>query len=192
MFISIDARWFDTGWRGIPKLALGGAISDLGYHALDLIVRYFGIPDLLCGARTNIPDGTRLLELEDVADFVMGFRKQQLSGRLAISRYSSVPGEYLLIQGRSGSIKASTSTLLITRYRKGGDCSQIWQRSEEAVKKAALRHILTTYLRALGDRKKTRKHLQHHLDVVQLLENCYKESLSLDAPIKQMDAWDGR
>lgn len=192
MFISVDARKSNMGWRAIPELALGGVVSDLGYHALDLIVRYFGVPDGLCGMWTNISDKGRYRKMEDAADYLMSFRKHELAGILKITRLSPSSREYLFIQGRSGSIKASTSTLLVTRYRKGADCSQIWKRSEQVVKWAALKHILTRYLRALGDRKKTKEHLQHHLNVVRLLENCYKESHRLDAPIKQLDDWDGR
>ncbi|MDP9416443.1 MAG: Gfo/Idh/MocA family oxidoreductase [Actinomycetota bacterium] len=35
----------DASWRGDPGLAGGGAMLDMGYHAVDLVVGLLGVPD---------------------------------------------------------------------------------------------------------------------------------------------------
>lgn len=74
------------GWRGLTSKAGGGCIIDMGYHLVDLILWYFGLPDRVLaevsiGAR---PD--RAYDAEDAALIHFGY-DSGLYGSLLLSRF---------------------------------------------------------------------------------------------------------
>jgi predicted dehydrogenase len=68
---SIEGRYtlnighLDEGWRADKQAAGGGALMDMGYHFVDLIVWYFGLPDSLT---CRLSSGNRENQKYDVED----------------------------------------------------------------------------------------------------------------------------
>lgn len=92
------------GWRGEKKLAGGGCLIDMGYHMIDLLMWYFGLPDKIfsetsCNAKEDID-----YDAEDTSQVVFRYCKKDLWGSLLISRVIPPKQEYLSIYGTRGII----------------------------------------------------------------------------------------
>lgn len=112
---SIEARYtmniarLDEGWRASRLFAGGGALIDLGYHYIDLIVWYFGLPDSVTGKiSTGNRDGQEY-DVEDTAfvDFSYnnnGDDTDRVLGSLIVSRVYPDKDESLISYGSKGSV----------------------------------------------------------------------------------------
>ncbi|MFA5791472.1 MAG: Gfo/Idh/MocA family oxidoreductase [Candidatus Paceibacterota bacterium] len=93
-----------SGWRGQKKLAGGGCLIDMGYHLLDLLLWYFGLPDGViaessCKAKENI-----IYDAEDTIALLFDYHHKGFFGSALISRSISPKQEYLNVFGTRGSI----------------------------------------------------------------------------------------
>jgi len=112
---SIEARYtlniarLDEGWRASRLYSGGGALVDLGYHYIDLIVWYFGLPDsVTCKLSTGNRDG-QVYDVEDTAflDFSYndsGADNERILGSLIVSRVYPDKEELLVAYGTKGSV----------------------------------------------------------------------------------------
>ncbi len=112
---SIEARYtmniarLDEGWRASRLFSGGGALIDLGYHYIDLIVWYFGLPDSVTGKlSTGNRDGQQY-DVEDTAflDFSYndsGEDHERILGSLIVSRVYPDKDEMLVAYGTKGSV----------------------------------------------------------------------------------------
>lgn len=106
----IDARYtFYTnspheGWRGRIELAGGGCLVDMGYHIIDLLMWYFGLPDLVfaetsCAAKEGI-----VYDAEDTAQVIFRYSRQNIFSSLLVSRVIPPKTEYFDVYGTRGII----------------------------------------------------------------------------------------
>lgn len=91
------------GWRGRTAKAGGGCIIDMGYHLVDMILWYFGLPDRVLadvsvGAR---PD--RDYDAEDTALIHFAY-DSGLYGSLLLSRYIGPKTEQIRLVGSKGMV----------------------------------------------------------------------------------------
>jgi predicted dehydrogenase len=91
------------GWRGSTTEAGGGCIIDMGYHLIDMILWYFGLPDrvladMSVGAR---PD--RDYDAEDTALIHFAY-DSGLYGSLLLSRYIGPKTEQIRLVGSKGMV----------------------------------------------------------------------------------------
>ena len=104
----------DEGWRASAKLAGGGALVDMGYHSIDLLLWYFGLPTSIT-ARTTRTRVNQLYDVEDTAyllfDYELGPPHHKLLGNFVISRVRTEKQEYLRVFGTKGSIKVSRNEI---------------------------------------------------------------------------------
>lgn len=120
---SIEARYtmniqrLDEGWRANKVYSGGGALLDLGYHYIDLIVWYFGLPDsITCKLSTGNRDGQDY-DVEDTAfvDFYYndeGRDNERVLGSLIVSRVYPDKEEQLIAYGTKGSVAVMRGKLL--------------------------------------------------------------------------------
>lgn len=89
------------GWRGQRTTAGGGCIIDMGYHLIDLIIWYFGLPDrVLADLSTNArPD--RRYDAEDTAVIQVAY-EDGFYGSVLLSRYIGPKAEELRLVGSDG------------------------------------------------------------------------------------------
>jgi len=111
---SIEARYtlnvarLDEGWRASRLFSGGGALIDLGYHYIDLLVWYFGLPQRVT---CDLSSGNRPGQLYDVEDTAMlhfaygdeGSPEATL-GSLIVSRVYPDKDESLVAYGTHGSV----------------------------------------------------------------------------------------
>ncbi len=113
---SIEGRYtlnighLDEGWRASKKSAGGGALMDMGYHFVDLIIWYFGLPDSLT---CRMSSGNRENQKYDVEDTALlsftyndkGDDKGRVLGNIIISRVYPQKEESLTVYGSKGSVR---------------------------------------------------------------------------------------
>lgn len=112
---SIEARYtmniarLDDGWRASRLFSGGGALIDLGYHYIDLIVWYFGLPDSVTGKLSTGNRDGQVYDVEDTAflDFSYnddGQDNERVLGSLIVSRVYPDKDEVLVAYGSKGSV----------------------------------------------------------------------------------------
>ncbi len=98
----------DEGWRASNDLAGGGVLNDMGYHFVDLLVWYMGLPT---SVTARLSRGNRIGQEYDVEDTVnllfdysMGNHDEKVIGNFIISRVYPQKSERLIVMGDKGII----------------------------------------------------------------------------------------
>ncbi|MEV5510045.1 Gfo/Idh/MocA family protein [Streptomyces orinoci] len=92
-----------AGWRGDVKQAGGGCIIDMGYHLIDLLLWYFGLPSRILAefSATAVPDAG--YNAEDTAVIQLGYGTN-MYGSVLLSRWAAPKTEKLHVVGTRGSL----------------------------------------------------------------------------------------
>jgi len=129
----------ELGWRGDRGTTGGGALLELGYHAIDLLTWTIGLPETVygsqvCGHRPDLtaPDGGPLpvYDTDDSAAALLRY-PQNCMGTLVTSRRSGPVSEALSLHGRDGSLTATVETC--TLRSPDGDLLESTQTHASAV-----------------------------------------------------------
>ncbi len=108
-------------WRGDKASAGGGALLDLGYHPIDLLVRLLGFPEEVYGALSGTRGGDvaadgdqpeRVYDTEDTATAILRYHGG-LMATVVASRRSGPVSEGLSLHGRGGSLSADGENCLL-------------------------------------------------------------------------------
>ncbi len=109
----------ELGWRGDRSVAGGGALMELGYHGVDLIVRHFGLPEEVYGQcvgdtrpRFEAEDIEPIYDTEDTATVVLRYG-DGLVADIVASRRSGPVSEGLSFHGWEGSVSATGETCVL-------------------------------------------------------------------------------
>lgn len=114
------------GWRGKKDLAGGGCLIDMGYHGIDLLMWYFGLPDLVfaetsCAAKEDI-----IYDAEDTAQVLFRYTKRGILGSFLVSRVMPPKTEYFDVYGTRGIIHIERGR--IERRSPGGTVQEVLSR----------------------------------------------------------------
>jgi len=123
----------DEGWRASKDLAGGGVLIDMGYHFVDLLVWYMGLPT---SVTARLSRGNRIGQKYDVEDTVnllfdysTGNHDEKVVGNFIISRVYPQKSEKLTVLGSKGIIAIERGKIqrldangneIETLERKGG------------------------------------------------------------------------
>jgi predicted dehydrogenase len=114
---TLNIAELDKGWRASKSIAGGGALLDMGYHFIDLLVWYFGIPS---SVNARITRGNRPGQVYDVEDTVHLLCDYQMEGysseekllaSVIISRVYPQKEESLIVYGTKGIIKLNQACI---------------------------------------------------------------------------------
>ena len=111
----------NLAWRGDKASAGGGALLELGYHAIDLMVWMLGLPEdgfgtSAAGNRPDSlgPDGKRLppYDTDDTAAAILRYADGAMA-TVVTTRSSGPVSEQLCLHGRAGSLTASSEMCVL-------------------------------------------------------------------------------
>ncbi|MBF6332497.1 Gfo/Idh/MocA family oxidoreductase [Nocardia transvalensis] len=106
------------GWRGQSGKAGGGCVIDMGYHLIDLVLWYFGLPDRIMADLSANARLDRHYDAEDTA-LVHFWYRRGLYGSLLFSRFLGPKTEELRLVGPRGVVHLERDR--ICRLSNSGD-----------------------------------------------------------------------
>ena len=109
------------GWRGDKASSGGGALLELGYHPIDLLVWMLGLPEEVYGISAGVtrpekPEPTQpalpIYDTDDTAAAVLRYADGAMA-TVVTTRSSGPVGEELSLHGRGGSLTANGESCLL-------------------------------------------------------------------------------
>ncbi|RMI45570.1 Gfo/Idh/MocA family protein [Streptomyces triticirhizae] len=92
-----------AGWRGRASMAGGGALMDMGYHLIDLLIWYLGLPDRILADTSTAAHPDADYDAEDTALVHLAY-DFGLYGSLLVSRSAGPKTEQLTVTGPRGAV----------------------------------------------------------------------------------------
>lgn len=89
------------GWRGLAAEAGGGCVIDMGYHLIDMLLWYFGLPDRVLADLSVSARPDRDYDAEDTALIHFAYTRG-LYGSLLLSRFIGPKTEQIRLAGSQG------------------------------------------------------------------------------------------
>lgn len=155
-----------VGWRGNKDKAGGGCIIDMGYHLIDLLLLYLGIPDEVCATYGSFAKAEKY-DAEDTASILVRYTKRNIFGSLSLSRFIGPKQEMLRIVGTKGYIKISnTEAELCTN---DGKVTRTIRASD-----FAKRHALDYFVDVMEKRKPNISSSAIHMAHSAFIDACYR------------------
>lgn len=115
------------GWRGDTAKAGGGCIIDMGYHLIDMILWYFGLPDRVLADLSVEARPDRTYDAEDTALIHFGY-DSGLYGSLLLSRFIGPKTEQIRLVGSRGIVHLERGR--IRRLTNGGESIESLSREQ--------------------------------------------------------------
>lgn len=104
-----------TGWRAERKFAEGGVVLDMGYHAIDMVRKFFGQPDHVTSMLTYVNSEMETERLEDFLTANASFKGSGVVGNIILGRHHGEKQETFEILGSKGTMRVTPKKeLLIT------------------------------------------------------------------------------
>ncbi len=157
------------GWRG-KKESSGGCLIDMGYHIIDLLMWYFGLPykvfaEMSSGAKENI-----VYDAEDTAQVIFQYEKRNLWGSLLISRVIPPKQEHFNVYGTRGIIHIERGK--IERYSSKGQLQESLKR--EYSWPSAAQDQLEYFVKVIHNEKENISSPEFHFNHLAFIEAAYK------------------
>lgn len=156
------------GWRGNKSIAGGGCILDMGYHMIDLLIWYFGLPQRVCAhfSAKATPETAR--ECEDTALITFAYQNG-LYGSLFLSRFHAPKMEEIKICGSKGIIELNKAEASI-KLNNGEVIKKITFPIDETFLAAQQIDGFCDHIRGKQDFSIP---VHHHLQLLAFIESCY-------------------
>jgi predicted dehydrogenase len=93
-------------WRDSKQLAGGGCVIDMGYHMIDLLIWYFGLPNSIIAKISHNGKKNTIYNTEDTAKIMFNYKKEndKFWGSALISKVISPKQEQFNVYGTKGTI----------------------------------------------------------------------------------------
>lgn len=157
------------GWRGQRDSAGGGCIVDMGYHMIDMIIWYFGLPDNVHAEFSAKAKPEEKYDAEDTA-FVLFSYEDGLHGSLFLSRYCPPKTEQIRVIGDRGIIEVERGH--IRRLRNNGEIAESLKREHSWP--AAATDQIDYFCRVIGGERENIGSPEYHLQHISFIDACYK------------------
>lgn len=115
------------GWRGKATSAGGGCIIDMGYHLVDMILWYFGLPNRVLADISMSARPDRSYDAEDTALIHFSY-DSGLYGSLLLSRFIGPKSEEIRLVGSRGIVHLERGR--IRRLTNGGEVIESLSRDQ--------------------------------------------------------------
>jgi len=162
------------GWRGHKSRAGGGCIIDMGYHLIDLLIWYFGLPNAIYAEFSSSARPKKRYDAEDTAVITFRYNKSGTYGSMILSRYIWPKTEYLKLIGSNGTVEVKRGSL--TRTSKTGEVLE--QLTREKSWTAAATQQIDYFCEMIDGKKKNIGSPKYHLQHMAFIEACYRSQKS--------------
>jgi predicted dehydrogenase len=162
------------GWRSERHRAGKGVGLDMGYHVVDLLADFFGLPTKAQSQRSFGFEGSRAEDLEDFLAAQLNYDSGNLVGTMTLARYHAEKQEVLEILGRLGVLSVTPSALRVLDFR-GGVTHTFQQTSDDS---AHTRAQLEYFIEHLRDHHFYEQELERGLSNMRVLDMIYRASSS--------------
>ncbi len=177
-YIDIKYTFFTEGpgdgWRGKKELAGGGCLLDMGYHIIDLLLWYFGLPDqvfaeLSCDAQEHC-----VYNAEDTGQVIFKYAKNKMWGSLLVSRSIPPKQEYFNVYGTKGMIHIERGK--IERFTASGVLQESLQRENSWP--SAIQDQISYFLKVIVGEKENISDPSFHFNHLAFIEAAYQSAES--------------
>ncbi|WP_327070846.1 Gfo/Idh/MocA family protein [Kitasatospora sp. NBC_01302] len=158
-----------AGWRGDVKQAGGGCIIDMGYHLVDLLLWYFGMPNRVMAdfSTAALPGGG--YDAEDTAVIQVGY-DSDLYGTVLLSRWMAPKTERLHVVGTQGSVLLTKGRV----QRLALDGSVVEELTRPQAPASAATAQIDYFCRVLDGERPNTSGPQQHLAHAAFIASCYR------------------
>lgn len=161
------------GWRGRSEQAGGGCIIDMGYHLVDMLLWYFGLPDRLLADISTSARPDRSYDTEDTALVHFSY-DSGLYGSLLLSRFIGPKTEEIRLIGNKGIVHLERGR--IRRLSNGGEVLESLSR-EQAWPSAAVSQI-NHFCRVIEGMRENVSGPSENLAHLAFIQSCYESARS--------------
>lgn len=160
----------EDGWRGNKDLAGGGCLIDMGYHMIDLLIWYFGLPDGVCAEISCHAKDRCNYTAEDSAGLLFTYKDKGMWGTLLVSRSIAPKREYVRVYGTKGSINLERGK--IERFHTDGTLCESLQRKDSWP--SAPQDQINYFIKVIKGEKPNTSSPQFHFNHLAFIEAAYK------------------
>lgn len=164
-------------WRGSLADAGGGALLDMGYHTIDLLTWYFGVPERVSAVRVGGRSGDYTGDVEESVVAVLQYASG-LTGKIFLSRCEPRKDESLRIVGTDGSLLATPKSL--TRLDAGGE--EAFSLSQNPAWPHGVGDVLDSFLISRSDESVAEEELSRGSGVSATIDAAYRSMRSGGQP----------
>ena len=161
-------------WRGSKEKAGGGCILDMGYHMIDVLIWFFGLPENLYSTYSTVGRGEVNQEVEDSASIIFNYGGG-LSGNMDISRISVPKTEYVKVIGQNGVLELLKNKINI--YDVKGNITECIVAKNLTDEQYASKQI-NEFLRILDSSDKIKIDEHINIDPMIFIEGCYQSKIN--------------
>lgn len=159
------------GWRGRKKLSGGGCLLDMGYHMIDLLIWYFGLPNRVFSLASKNGKEKARYNVEDTAHVLFSYDKKGVWGSLFLSRVIPPKQEVLNVYGTHGTIHLERG--LLQRLSCDGSVQEELRREEGWP--SAYREQILRFLEEIEEGKQgVADNLSFHFNHLRFIEAAYQ------------------
>lgn len=107
---TLNIKDLENGWRASKEKAGGGCLIDMGYHSIDLLMWYFGLPKSVQAHLGHLNREGQSYNVEDTCSLALDYGNQdddgsRLFGNVLVSRVFPKKQEKLTIHGTKGMVE---------------------------------------------------------------------------------------
>ncbi len=160
-----------SGWRSKKELAGGGCMLDMGYHIIDQMLWWFGMPEKLNAQISFMAVPGSDYDAEDSASISFRYANG-MHGTLLFSRAAGEKMEEYSVYGPNGYIVGNKNTLSI-HDRQGRVLNHATVTNPGAMSDAQLDFFISRVhaRQGFGDIQ------QQYIDTMHFIERCYEDAL---------------
>lgn len=159
------------GWRGKAASAGGGCVIDMGYHLVDMLLWYFGLPDRISADMSVTARPDRAYDAEDTALVHFSY-DSGLYGSLLLSRFLGPKSEQIRLVGSRGIVHLERGR--IRRLDNNGDVLESLAR-EQAWPSAAVSQV-NYFCRVIEGLRPNISGPRENLAHLSFIQGCYESA----------------
>ena len=161
------------GWRGRSAEAGGGCVIDMGYHLIDMILWYFGLPDRVLADVSASARPDREYDAEDTALVHFAY-DSGLYGSLLLSRFIGPKTEQIRLVGSKGMVHLERGRI----RRLGNDGEVIESLSREQAWPSAAACQIDYFRRVIDGQRPNVSGPRENLSHMSFIAACYESARS--------------